>query len=150
MRGKNMMQNQNFNHIFRQSGISAYALSKQTGTPYTTIHKLCASTLNINDCQYDTVVRIAACLGCEPDKIVNQTQLMRNVSGKYRGIPYTWKIIDGNLSLVIQEGSKETVINQDNEMTQARFFKVYQKIAECFIDIHQLKKEAEEACRSIH
>lgn len=145
-----MAQNQNFVKIFTKSGMTAYALSKRTGTPYTTIHKLCTGALNMNDCQYDTVARIAACLDCKTDEIVNQTQLMRNVSGKYRGIPYVWKMIDDNLSLVIRENGHDIVLARDNEMTQARFFRVYQKIAECYIDVYKTKKKAEILCDSIH
>ncbi|MGN0362570.1 MAG: helix-turn-helix domain-containing protein [Bilifractor sp.] len=143
------MQNENFLKVFQKSGLSAYALSRQTGTPYTTIHRLCAGTLNINDCQYDTVIRIAACLGVPPEEIVNRTQLMRNVSGKYRGIPYIWKMIDGNLSLVIQEAGQDVIIDQDNDMTQPRFYGVYHKMAECLIDIYQTQKEAEKLCGNI-
>ena len=135
-----MIQNQNFLKIFHKSGMTAYAISKQTGTPYTTIHRLCTGTLNINDCQYDTVARIAACVGCKPEEIANQTQLMRNVSGKYRGIPYIWKMIDDSLSLVIRENGKDIILARDNQMTQARFFHAYQKIAECYIDIYKQQK----------
>jgi DNA-binding Xre family transcriptional regulator len=143
-----MMQNINFLKMFQKSGLTAYALSKRTGIPYTTIHKLCVGTLNINDCQYDTVVRIATCLGCRPDAIVNQTQLMRNVTGKYRGMSYIWKPIDGNLSLVIQENGHDVVIDQDNDMTQPRFFGVYRKLTECMIDLYIVRKEAEGLCRN--
>lgn len=144
-----MIQNQNFLKIFHKSGMTAYAISKQTGTPYTTIHRLCTGTLNINDCQYDTVARIAACLSCKPEDIVNRTQLMRNVSGKYRGVPYIWKMIDDNLSLVIRGNGQDIVLARDNKMTQARFFHAYQKIAECYIDVYKTTKEAETLCGSI-
>ena len=100
--------------------MTAYAISKQTGTPYTTIHRLCTGTLNINDCQYDTVARIAACVGCKPEEIANQTQLMR--------------------SLVIRENGKDIILARDNQMTQARLFHAYQKIAECYIDIYKQQK----------
>ena len=81
-----MTQNQNFLKIFYNSKMTAYALSKQTGTGH------------------------------------------------------WWS---GKTDIII-------VLARDNEMTQVRFIRAYQKIAECYIDVYKETKEAETLWGSTH
>ncbi len=54
-----------------EKGISAYALAKNTGTPYTTISRLKNQKLDINKCAAETVAKIAKELGVPVEDLLN-------------------------------------------------------------------------------
>ena len=128
----------------KQSGKSLYAISRESGLPYTTIHRLFAGKLNINQCAFDTVNILSAYLGCSMEDITNPTQLMQNVAGKYRGIPYHWVLDDSGVRLQITDHGQEKTLLQSADYTQRRFRKGYVAMTECAIDVYCKEKEGAE------
>lgn len=143
------MNNTNFETYYTNSGETLYSISHATGIPYTTLSELKNNKLDINRCAYNTVVRLAAYWGCLPGELVNPTQLMKNVSGKYRGVSYRWTATENDSELHILDEDKDVILQKSSDLTQPRFYKAYNAIAMCLIDIYLEQKESEEMlCRS--
>lgn len=144
------MINNNFIHFYQKSKKSLYAISRDTGIPYTTVNRLAHGTLNINQCAYDAVARLAAYFGCHPEDLVNPTQLMRNVSGKYEGMAYDWVVRDDVAELHVNDGGKDIILESSLSLTQPRFYAGYIAMTKCLIDIYKEQKRADEMlCENI-
>ena len=137
------MNNQAFIEKLKKDGKSMYALSRETGIPYTTINELANNKNDINKCPYETVARLAAYFRCNAADIANPIQYVANIHGTYRKIPYRW-VKNGEMEeLHIQDEGRDIILLRDNKMTQARFSREYFAATLCFIDIFLRKKEVE-------
>lgn len=142
------MNNVNFSQYCSKSGETIYAISHATGIPYTTLSELKNNKLNINQCAFDTIARLAAFFNCTPESLVNPTQLMKNISGKYRGIAYRWIVTDDRSELHILDDGLDLVLQKSQKLTQPRFYHAYSATALCLIDIYLEQKEVRKAlCR---
>ena len=118
-----------------------YAISRETGIPYTTINELANGKNDINRCPYETVARLAAYFRCDTSQLANPIQYVANIHGTYRKIPYQWRIEDGVAELHIQDDQDDVVLLRDSQMTQARFSREYFATTLCYIDIYLRNKE---------
>lgn len=138
------MKNQAFQQKIQEAGVSLYAVSKGTGLPYMTINKLMNDKLEINQCAFDTVARLAAYLGCAVTEITNPVPIMNNVTGKYNGMRYEWIATEDTTTLNLYERGKLVESQYFHAMIGTKFYKAYIGTAECYIDIYQKQKAAEE------
>ena len=118
-----------------------YAISRETGIPYTTINELVNGKNDINKCPYETVAKLAAYFRCTPSEITNPIQYVSNAHGVYRKIPFKWVINNGFAEFHIQDNEKDLVLLREEKMTQARFSREYFATGLCYIDIYLNDKE---------
>lgn len=102
--------NELFINKLKTSGTSAYRLSKSSGVPYTTISELMTCKKAINKRAAETVFRLAAALGCKPEDILDPVYVMDGVSGKYKGVAYTWREDNGHMDLLLDYQGKKTEV----------------------------------------
>ncbi len=139
------MNNQAFKRKIEERGVSLYAVSKGTGIPYMTINKLAHDKLEINQCAFDTVARLAAFFGCDVTELTNPVPIMNNVTGKYNGMRYEWIATAETTTLNLYERGKLVESQYFKAMIGTEFYKAYIGTAECYIDVYQKEKAAEEA-----
>lgn len=96
-----MFNNDNFNRALADSGMTMYALSKNSGVPYTTVNEIHRGKIDINQCAAGTVQRLAAFLDVPSEKILNKINYLDGVKGRYRGIDYMWTT-DGTTQLLFE------------------------------------------------
>ena len=104
-----MFENSNFNTALEQACMTMYALSKLSGVPYTTVNEIRNGKISINQCAAETVWRLAASLGTDPDSLINHINYLDGVKGKYRGIDYEWSTDDGSCITFEYDGKPVTL-----------------------------------------
>lgn len=83
--------NDNFNRVLKGSGMSMYALAKNTGVPYTTINEIHNGKIDINQCAAQTVWKLGTILKTDPGEIMNTIMYMDGIRGRCGDIDYVWE-----------------------------------------------------------
>ena len=104
------MMNKEVIQLYRQLGMSKYALAKRAGLPYTTVNEILNQKIDLNKCTAETVSRLAAALNCHTEDILNRYPVMDQVSGRYRNVRYRWQRGAGNMELLCRYNGKSFVI----------------------------------------
>lgn len=126
-----------------QTGKSGYAISKETGVPYTTISELINGKININKCSCETIFLFSLYLQCDMEELLNEFPLINGVSGKYRNYKYYWKYDDINkMELHVIDKKNDIIIDSGSLFSQARFYKETERMTELLIDYYLEEKEA--------
>lgn len=123
-----MNENTNFNNALEHSGLSMYALSKNSGVPYTTINELHNGKNDINQCAAGTVCRLSAAIGVQPVSILNPIYYLDGVKGRYRGIDFTWST-DGCSMITFEYEGERVTLNSGSLFNIPSRIKYYNIIA---------------------
>lgn len=105
------MMNEAVIQLYRQLGMSKYALAKRAGLPYTTVNEILNQKIDLNKCTAETVSRLAAALNCHTEDILNRYPVMDQVSGRYRDVRYRWQRGKDNMELLCRYKGKTFVID---------------------------------------
>lgn len=128
--------NEKFKMKVKESGFSAYRLSKVSGVPYTNISELMTEKKDINQRPVEAVYKIAAALGCKPENIMNPISIMSGVSGIYRNIKYKWENEAGHMVLDIVYGGKKDQIQTPYTFCVPEKKQTYITITELYLDMY--------------
>ncbi len=135
--------NDKFKSKMKEKGKTAYAVSKETGIPYTTMNELMNDKININRCSAETVYLLSLYFKCSIGDLMNPVPLIKNVSGKYQGVKYKWKYSPiHNMELHITEDGKDIVIDRGSLFEHEKFYYETTRMTEVIIDCYLQEKEA--------
>lgn len=133
--------NENYKKKIDDCGESLYLVSQKTGIPYSTLSELYHEKTNINKTAAETVYLLSLYFTCPVSELLNSFQLIKNKSGKYRGVKYKW-VENGDLELHICDRDIEKIIDRDSFCLE-KFYSYYQLITETVIDAYLEQQEAE-------
>lgn len=74
-----------------KKGKTIYAISKESGIPYTTLRELSCQKTHINKCAADTVLILSLYLNCDMKDLLDPVPLVANSCGTHMGVKYQWK-----------------------------------------------------------
>lgn len=63
------------NLLLQRKNMSQYALSKNSGVPYSTISDICLGKSDIRKCNVDTAYKIAQALDCSIETLINEEEI---------------------------------------------------------------------------
>ena len=101
--------NDNFNRVLKESGMSMYALSMNSGVPYTTINEIHNGKVDINQCAAQTVWKLGTILKTDPGEIMNPIMYMDGIRGRYGDIDYVWETDETSKIVFEYQGDKVTL-----------------------------------------
>ncbi len=139
------MKNANFNAVLTESGMSMYALSRDSGVPYTTISEIHRGKNDINQCAAGTVQRLAAILGVTAGDLLNEINYLDGVKGRYKGIDYVWSSDEISQITFCYEEKDVTISTgkKYNIPSRAEYYRVVAGwMIKEYIDKEQWRKEA--------
>lgn len=117
---------------------SVYAVSKETGIPYTTMSEIVNQKTDINKAAAETVWKLSLYLGCDISDILNSIPLIENSSGKYRGVKYKWepsRTKPNYVDLILSDNGEKTCFCTEG-MSAPRFYKYFGDATEVLIDAY--------------
>ncbi|MBQ4468450.1 MAG: helix-turn-helix transcriptional regulator [Firmicutes bacterium] len=124
--------NENFNKALEASGMSMYALSQNSGVPYTTINEIYRGKKDINQCAAQTVWKLGTILKVDPWSIMNTVYFLDGVRGKYKDIDYVW-VTDGTSKIVFEHLGKKVTLDTGAVYNIPERVRYYQDIAKLLI-----------------
>ena len=104
--------------------------------PYTTVNEINRGKLDINQCAAGTVFRLAAILDASPDELINEIDHLDGVSGRYKGIDYTWVSKDGTSQIVFEYKGVPVTADTGAFYNIPSRYKYYEIIAGWMIEDH--------------
>ncbi len=127
--------NEAFIKAMEDKKLTGYALSHESGVPYTTINRLTRGILDINRCESEAVSRLSLVLGKKMEELLNPYAVMNKVEGKYKKIHYTWEAgEDGRMVLKFLYKKNEVKIVTENEFRIPGRKNTYKYAAGAYID----------------
>lgn len=138
-----MDMNDNFKKIVNESGKTLYAISRESGIPYSTLNELMHEKGHINKCSADTVFKLSLFFNCKLEELLDPIALMANVSGKYHNIKYKWIAGKNAMELHIWDNGIEKIIDNDSACNQVRFYHSYISMTKAIIDVYLEDSQAE-------
>ncbi len=130
-----VMMNEAFIKAMEDKKLTGYALSHESGVPYTTINRLTRGILDINRCESEAVSRLSLVLGKKMEELLNPYAVMNKVEGKYKKIHYTWEAgEDGRMMLKFLYKKNEVKIVTENEFKIPGRKNTYKYAAGAYID----------------
>ena len=142
-----MFNNDNFNRALADSGMTMYALSKNSGVPYTTVNEIHRGKIDINQCAAGTVQRLAAFLDVPSEKILNKINYLDGVKGRYRGIDYMWTT-DGTTQLLFEYQGEPVKMDTEKMLDIPSRMRYYSIIAGWMIKEYIEHDEWQKAARA--
>lgn len=80
-----MVMKMNINSIMTERNFTQYKLAKESGVPIRTIGSICNGKVNIDDCRYGTLKKIARALNTKVEDIDNTSDIVLSLSpNEYR------------------------------------------------------------------
>lgn len=130
-----VFMNEAFIKAMEDKKLTGYALSHESGVPYTTINRLTRGILDINRCESEAVSRLSLVLGKKMEELLNPYAVMNKVEGKYKKIHYTWEVgEDGRMVLKFLYKKNEVKIFTENEFRIPGRKNTYKYAAGAYID----------------
>ena len=127
--------NENFNKALEASGMSMYALSQNSGVPYTTINEIHRGKKDINQCAAQTVWKLGTILKVDPWSLMNTVYFMDGVRGRYKGIDYIW-VTDKSTKIVFEHLGEKVTLDTGKIYNIPDRVRYYQDIAKILINNH--------------
>ena len=116
--------------IIKDSGQSQYQICKAAGIPFSTLNGIMNKKHAVNKCSAQTLLQIAEVLKTDVRKLLDPYPVMDGVEGRHKGIHYTWKSIDGKMSLHMENRTLDT----EYKMNLPEQFWAYRSITEFIIE----------------
>lgn len=139
--------NEKFINLVKQSNKSAYAISKETGIPYTTLSELLTKKKSINKIASETVYKLCLYLKCDMKDILNEVSFYDCLEGKYKSIRYKYIKDDTSIKFYIIDKKEEHLIDEYKNIyvqNPLDFASLNAKAwIENYLDEKELKKEYE-------
>lgn len=117
---------------------SLYQISKQTGIPYTTLSEIANEKVDVNKAAAETIWKLSLFFDCNMGDILNETKLIENSSGNYKGVKFRWEnnAINKDVSdlVLVDDGTSFCICSE--RINAERFYKYYRKATEMMIDVY--------------
>ena len=120
--------NETFCRKLQESGLTMYALAKQSGVSYTTVNELCRGKLDINRCSAEIVWRLSAILSAEMGALLNPVRFLDGMKGSYRGIEYVW-YYEGETGITFEDEGETVSLSTGKDWNMPSRIKYYQTAA---------------------
>lgn len=104
--------NDKFINLVKQSNKSAYAISKETGIPYTTLSELLTKKKSINKIASETVYKLCLYLKCDMKDILNEVSFYDCLEGKYKSVHYKYTKDATSIKFYIIDKKKEHLVDE--------------------------------------
>ena len=141
--------NERIIRLFRESGLSKYALAQRSGVPYTTVNEILNARTDINRCASETVFRLASVLRAPPETVINDIHILDGHKGKHRGLRYTLRFNGEYMDILFRYGKEDVVLSTGQKYRIPEGHDDYLTFAEWRIDEYIDKREFEEYAKGV-
>ena len=141
--------NERMIHLFKQSGLSKYALAHRSGVPYTTVNEILNAKTDINRCASETVFRLAAVLHARPETVVNDIHILDGYKGKHRGVRYMLRFNGASMEIIFRYNGEDVILETGQQYRLPERRDDYLTFVEWHIDDYLDEREFQEHAKSL-
>ena len=122
---------------------SIYAISKESGIPYTTLNELKNKKTSVNNISAEKAYKLCLYLGCTLDEILDDVYLYNNLCGSYHGYSYSWKQNHKKTAVTVtNKNDKKKITKSFSEIISTNPYKFAKAYPETLIDKHIKEMES--------
>lgn len=135
--------NERFLEKLKETGISVYRLSEETGIPYTNLCKLKNCRQDINNCSAKDIYILSLYFGCRADELLNPISYLKSMHGTYRGCKYNWAGSETCDTLQVQTKEGHQEIARFGVQSDTKYYCTRVALTQALIDNYILERESE-------